>query len=87
MPLTVGEVQNVLTEAQGIGDAILVGLSTLDSSLAAPDAIAKEILDLLAKYGGLALQAIAGASNTPINAATVLALLPDTTPLPPPPAA
>lgn len=84
MAVTVGEVQSVLTEAQGIGDTVLTSLETLDPAAAAPEVIAKEVLDLLAKYGGLALQAIAGAQGTAITVDSVKALEPDTTPLPKP---
>lgn len=74
----------VVTDVQTIGDAILEEVGALVPGTAVPAAAAEKILDLLAELASKAITAWGAASNTPINAETIAALLPNATPLSPP---
>jgi hypothetical protein len=85
MALTVAQIQAALTESQAVGDAILKELELYVPSAMGPEVLAGTVLDLLAKYGSLAVGAFAGANGIPITPESVAALVPDQDPLPPPP--
>lgn len=77
-------VVTVVTDVQAIGDEILAEVGTLVPGAAAPAATAEKILDLLSQLAQKAITAWGAASNTPITAETIVALLPNATPLTPP---
>lgn len=71
----------IATDVQVLADSILEAAGSLVPGAAVPAKTAEEIIDL---FAALAQKAIAGwgaASNTPITAETIVALLPNATPL------
>ena len=76
------EVVNVVTEVQGLSNAILATIGTVDPAVAGETVLAAGLLNLFAGLATKALQAYSAASGVPITQASVLALLPDMTPLP-----
>jgi len=81
---TVQDVENLVSEVQSIGDAVLQELAAFIPSSAAVDLAAGTALDLIANLATKALAAWSAASGTPITAASVQALMPNPTPLTPP---
>jgi hypothetical protein len=77
---TVAQVSTYVSEVAGSADLILTTIETLDPAIAPEAALVEEIAKLAAK--GLA--AWSASSGTPITAESVLALLPNPTPLSPP---
>ena len=74
-------VQNVATQIQNDADLVLETIKGVDPALALPIDAAEGIVNV---FGGLISKALAGwsaASGIPITQASVLALLPDNTPL------
>lgn len=84
MAVTAGQVSTAITEAQAIGDSILKEIEVYAPGDAVPAGAAGLILDLASQLASKALAAWSAASGTPITAESVLALLPDQTPVAPP---
>jgi hypothetical protein len=77
---TAGSVLNVVQEIEQVSNEVLAEISALDPALALP-------VSAIAALEGLANTAIsawASAAGVPVTAASVLALLPNGTPLTPP---
>ena len=77
---TAGSVLNVVQEIEQVSNEVLAEISALDPALALP-------VSAIAALEGLANTAIsawANAAGVPVTAASVLALLPNGTPLTPP---
>lgn len=77
-------VATIVTDVQVIGDAILAEVGTLIPGLEAPTATAQRILDLLAQLASKAIAAWGEASDMPITAEAITALLPNQELLTPP---
>ncbi|HXF12239.1 MAG TPA: hypothetical protein VN517_03740 [Terriglobales bacterium] len=75
------DVATAITEGQAIGDEILESIAALAPGVAVPAALAEAILNLLAKYVGKAIVGYNAAAAVPITADSILALLPNQTPL------
>jgi hypothetical protein len=82
--VTTADVTATVTEIQATGDSVLEIVAAAVPGVALEAGAAEQVLNLLATLVGKALTAYAAASGTPITAASVLALLPDATPLSPP---
>jgi hypothetical protein len=77
---TVSQVSGVIAEIEAIAKEIAAEVVVLDPAIGVPVTVALSLADLITK----ALSAWSAASDTPITAESVLALLPDPTPLTPP---
>lgn len=77
---TVSDVSSVITEIESIAKEIAAEATVLDPAVAVPVSVGLSLADLIAK--GLA--AWSASTGTPITADSVLALLPNSTPLTPP---
>lgn len=75
-----------ITEVQGMAGTILTTIETLDPAVEVPAEMAQGALTLLADLVTAALTAWSNASGIPITVESITALLPDSTPLPLPPA-
>ena len=77
---TAQDVSTTISEIELIAKEILGTVTALDPAITVPVTVAEALAELVAK----ALSAWSAASGTPITADSVLALLPDPTPLTPP---
>jgi hypothetical protein len=77
---TAQDVSSAVTEIQLAANTVLSLISTLDPGVAVPAQLAEELLALAAK----AIAAWSSASGVAITADSVLALMPNATPLTPP---
>jgi hypothetical protein len=84
MAITIGEVTTAITEAQQVGDQVLKAVEGFLPANALPAAMAGTVLDLASQLVVKALTAWSAASGVAITPASVLALLPDQTPVVPP---
>lgn len=78
--MTAAEIAAAIAEIEADSSSVLGLIEGLDPALTAPIGIA----ELLASLAAKALTAWSNASGMPITAASVLALMPDETPLTPP---
>jgi hypothetical protein len=74
----------VVAEVKAAADLILTTIETVAPSVGGEAAMAQNIVDLVATMVQKALSAYSAASGVEVNAETVLALLPNPTPLTPP---
>lgn len=74
-------VKTAVTEVQVIGDEILKTVAALDPQASLPAGVAVTVLDLAAEMIGKAIDAYNSASGVVIDKDSVLALLPNATPL------
>lgn len=79
--MTAAGVSSIVSEVQGAGDTILGLLEAFDPNAEIPDEQAAGIVDEVANMATKALAAWSAAAGTPITAESVLALLPNATPL------
>jgi hypothetical protein len=84
MPVTAAQISSAVQEAQGVGDAILKTIEGLDPAAAVEAATIGGVVDLTEDLVEKALGAWSAASGQPITVQSVLALLPNQTPLTPP---
>ena len=82
--MNAADVTTAISEAQALGDEILIVLSGLPLGVAPEAALAQKLLDLISKYASLAITSYSAASGVAITPESVLALMPDQTPLTPP---
>lgn len=79
--ITAGDVTSVVGEIQAAGDTILTIIEGAAPGVALEAGAAETVLDLIAEMAMKALTAWSAASGIPITAESVLALLPNQTPL------
>lgn len=79
--MTAGQVSSTISEVQAAGDTVLGLLEEFDPKDEIPAAAAAGIVDEVASLATKALAAWSAAAGTPITAESVLALLPNATPL------
>ena len=79
-------IETAVKDVQTTGDLILETIKGEDPEVALPASTAEAVLGLVGNLVSTALTAFSAASGTPITVASVLALLPNDTPLTPPPA-
>jgi hypothetical protein len=79
-----GTVVSTVTEISGISDTILKSIEALDPAVAPEAAVVDGVVSLLSDLVGKAITAFSAASDTPITADTIAALIPNSTPLTPP---
>lgn len=79
------DVTTAIAEGQAVGDEILTVLEGLPLGVAPEAAVAQKLLDLITKYATVAITAYSAASGVAITPESVAALMPDQTPLNPPP--
>jgi hypothetical protein len=79
--LDITTVQNTVTEIEQDAGTVLETIAAVDPAVAIPVATAEGIVSLVGGLITKALLAWSAASGTPITQASVLALLPDNTPL------
>lgn len=84
--MTAGDVSTAVTDIQDTGDLILAAVEGVDPGAAVPAEKAGSILDTLSQLAQKALAAWSVASGQPITPESVLLLMPNSTPLTPPPA-
>lgn len=82
--MTGTQVATDVSTVQTIGNTILSTIAGLDPAVDVPAETAGTILNLAAGLATAALTALSNASGTPITAESVMALLPNATPLPEP---
>lgn len=75
---------SAITEIQTIADTILETVQAVDPAVADVTSASQSVIDLLAELAAKALTAWSDAAGVPITQESVMALLPDATPLPPP---
>lgn len=84
MPITAADVQNTVTEVQAISDSILGVIEGAAPTLALPAEGAQALVDLFAKLINTGVMAWSASAGVPITPESVMALLPNQTPLTPP---
>ena len=84
--MTAGQLATGAAEVQGLAGTVLTTIEAADPAAQLPAAEAGAVVALLAQMVAAAANAWSVASGTPITAASITALLPDSTPLPEPPA-
>jgi hypothetical protein len=82
--MTAGDVSQGITEVQQTGDLILAAIEGLDPAAEVDAELAGKVLDMSADLAIKAITAWSAASSTPITADSIMALLPNATPLTPP---
>jgi hypothetical protein len=83
--MTALQVTEDIAAVQASGDAILASIEGADPAVALPAEAAATVLNLTASLVTAAITAFQNASDTPITAESIAALMPDATPLPAPP--
>lgn len=78
---TAAAVSADITAATTVSNTILQTIEALDPAAELPAAEAGTVIDLAASLVTAALNAYSTASGTPINATTIVALMPNATPL------
>ena len=84
--MTAAQLTTDVTAVQGVATTILSTIEAVDPAVDVPAAEAAAALALVAQLVTAALTAWSNASGTAITADSITALLPDSTPLPEPPA-
>lgn len=84
MSVTAGDISTTVAEAVAIGETILAALEGADPAVALPAEAAGGAIALAGELAQKALAAWSAASGVPITVDSVMALMPDETPLDPP---
>lgn len=84
--MTAAQLTTDVTAVQGVATTILSTIESVDPAVDVPASEASAALALVAQLVTAALTAWSNASGTAITAETITALLPNSTPLPEPPA-
>lgn len=80
-------ITTAISATQAVGDEILAIIESLPIGVAPEAFLAQKLLDLIAKYASLAITTYSAASGVAITPESVLALMPDQTPVADPPTA
>jgi chitinase len=83
--MTVGQIATDIGAVVDTGNAVLIAIEGADPAIELEAAAAANVLNVLADLVEAALAAYSNAGGTPITLASVQALMPNATPLTPPP--
>jgi len=79
--MNTGTVVSTVTEISLISDTVLKTISQIDPGIAPEAAVVDGVVSLLSELASKAITAFSAASGVPINADTIAALMPNSTPL------